>query len=222
MEMKEDDELDIYNKTLLSFCDKDNTYSKWMNSPFILGDNRVYATDGKILGYIETVFIRDQYPTLDGTLESSIKDVIPKTLNKNIKYPLKNLIDKLKEIELVDDFDIEEEEVECAECNGEGSVEWEYNDYQKFDTCPKCEGRCINYVEKKEPNGKKIYKTEKSVQIYNSMFNPNYIQKLINVAESLKENKIRLLYQQEENSASLFRIKELIIVLMPVRKKKLN
>jgi Zn finger protein HypA/HybF involved in hydrogenase expression len=148
----------------------------------------------------------------------------------NVEENLNNLlsIDKinstLEKCPLIEDFDEEEKEDTCDECNGSGEVEVTYEDKKLKDhdidvECPICEGhgKCTVTIEK--PNGKMVRNNEYYVQCGNSFMSIYLIERLLKVSELLCE-EIFLVNQITESQFSVFRIGKVKVLLMPLMRNE--
>jgi hypothetical protein len=189
---------------------KSNDYRRdWMTTPFNV-ENKTVATNGYIL--IAT-------PLQEGfdDLSNKTKGVYPMPFILDNKISVLELKQKLNDFPKVDCFD--EEEKECDACDGYGEVDFYFShngeDYEREEECPVCEGNGIIEKISKTPNGKKELDYNKFFGIGNSVFNVARIEELLEVAETLESDEITLVNQTQPNKASLFKIKEVEILLMP-------
>ena len=197
--------------TLLNRFKSNDDYRDWMAKPFNVG-NKTVSTNGYIL--IST-------PLQEGfeDLSNKTKGVYPMDFNLDMKILVSELKQKLNDFPKVDCFDKEEKEKECDACDGSGEVSfvfsYDFEDYETEEECPVCKG-CgfINKISK-IPNGKKELDYNKFFGIGNSVFNVARIEELLEVAETLEADEITLVNQTQQNRTSLFKIKEVEVLLMP-------
>lgn len=195
--------------TLLNRFKSNDWRRDWMAKPFNVG-NRTVSTNAYIL--IST-------PLQEGfeDLSNKTKGVYPMDFNLDTKILVSELKQKLNDFPKVDCFD--EEEKECDACNGYGDVDFEFShngkDYESNQDCPVCDGSGVFNTVSKTPNGKKELDYNKFFGIGNSVFNVARIEELLTVAETLEADEITLVNQTQPNKASLFKIKEVEVLLMP-------
>lgn len=189
---------------------KSNDYRRdWMSKPFNVGNSTV-STNGYIL--IST-------PLQEGfeDLSNKTKGVYPMDFNLDTKILVSELKQKINDFPKVDCFN--EEEKKCDACNGYGDVDFEFShngkDYESNQDCPVCDGSGVFNTVSKTPNGKKELDCNKFFGIGNSVFNVARIEELLEVAETLEADEITLVNQTQPNKASLFKIKEVEVLLMP-------
>lgn len=195
--------------TLLNRFKSNDDRRDWMSKPFNVG-NRTVSTNAYIL--IST-------PLQEGfeDLSNKTKGVYPMDFNLDTKILVSELRQKLNDFPKVDCFD--EEEKECDACNGYGNVDFEFYHngkyYESNQDCPVCDGSGVFNTVSKNPNGKKELDYNKFFGIGNSAFNVARIEELLEVAETLQSEHITLVNQTHPNKASLFKIKEVEVLLMP-------
>lgn len=195
--------------TLLNRFKSNDGRRDWMSKPFKVGD-RTVSTNAYIL--IST-------PLQEGfeDLSKKTKGVYPMDFNLDTKILVSELKQKLNDFPKVDCFD--EEEKECDACDGSGEVSFVFSydceDYETEEECPVCEGCGVIKKISKIPNGKKELDYNKFFRIGNSVFNVARIEELLEVAEALDADEITLVNQTQPNKPSLFKIKEVEVLLMP-------
>ena len=197
--------------TLLNKFKSNDGRSDWMNKPFNVGSKTV-STNAYIL--IST-------PLQEGfdDLSNKTKGVYPMGYIMDKKISVSELKEKINAFPKVDCFD--KQEKECDACSGNGDVDFEFSHngkyYESNQDCPVCDGSGVFNTVSKQPNGKKELDYNKFFGIGNSVFNVLRIEELLEVAETLKSDEITLVNQTQANKASLFKIKEVEVLLMPTR-----
>lgn len=201
---------DVYEDILQLFV-SDDDLRMWMTKPFIVG-NKAVATDAHCL--VSVPEWKGNYEYCDKT-----KDVYPKEYNCFKEIPLSNFLAAIAKVPLIDDYDEEVTETECDECDGEGEVDFEYSagrrDYYLTGECPICEGEGTITTTKKTPNGKKVADSSMLLAIGSHAFNIFNVHRLVQVAEMLHEEKINLVYQKVPSGASMFKVGECEVLMMP-------
>lgn len=109
-----------------------------------------FYRDGYVIATDRAILVRAPYESLRELYVNEDKN--PKGLpdfpasNCSFNLPLNILVDTIKSIPAEETIAVEGKAAECDECEGTGSVEWTYEDYdgnehkQDFD-CPVCGGR---------------------------------------------------------------------------------
>lgn len=196
--------LDLLNKFKANDDRRD-----WISKPFNVG-NKTVSTNAYIL--IATPLQKGFEDLPDKT-----KGVYPMDFILDKKILVSELRQKLNDFPKVDCFD--EEEKECDACDGYGEVDYEFShngkNYEREEECPVCEGSGVIEKISKTPNGKKELDYNKFFGIGNSVFNVARIKELLEVAETLNSDEIILVNQTQPNKASLFKVKEVEVLLMP-------
>lgn len=64
-----------------------------------------------------------------------------------------------------DEMDGEDEEIKCEECDGEGTVTWDYKTWSREFDCPACNGRGYTGIRKAKPTGRKIIDSRAGVMV---------------------------------------------------------
>jgi hypothetical protein len=140
--------------------------------------------------------------------------------NCNNLLRLENIKSVLLKCPLIEDFDEEEKENTCDECDGSGEVTFTYEDGKLKDhemegECPICDGQgnCVQTVEK--PNGKMIYDSQYHLNIDDCKMSIFLIERLMKVAEIL-DSKIFIVNKTDANKAVTFKVGQVKVMLMPI------
>lgn len=201
------------NQILEEFTSNDE-YRDWMNSPVLINDICI-ATDAHIL-----LIVPKQYCSITNNLPEekhlNVLNIIPPEKNTikeiNVDY-LSVLMDK---IPLVDEYINAETDQSCKTCDGDGNVEWVFEDYDKYDDCPVCYGEGTITKEELVKTGYKVKDFSKFTNINGSIFNTEYVYKMCELAKKINAEKIKLVFSEKPNRASLFKINDFKVLLMPV------
>lgn len=129
-------------KALQMFCSNDEAFHKKMTHPFINESygGKVIACDCYVMLIIDRKLLRCKYQTDELTIPNESGKLINKRINFSAIDEAYNQIVLEAEMEAADG-----KEKECPECDGTGTVDWEYTDgegeihYHEFD-CPICDG----------------------------------------------------------------------------------
>ncbi|MCM8906789.1 hypothetical protein [Tenacibaculum finnmarkense] len=202
----------INYEILKSFCGNDEL-RPLLNSPFKI-DNKAYSTNGFILASIDLddIYTDDEVAVSKKNL-SSLTGFKENQLLALSVSALKNLFASAP-TQLC--YEVSSKDTECSECMGLGEVEWTYQGHEQTFDCPVCDG--IGQLSIKNSSiifGKTEIKEDLTVIIGNSKFFVKNLQRLIVVAEKLNESCIVMVYQNQSNKGSLFRIKYFDILVYP-------
>lgn len=186
-------------------------YSKGTFSAMpLLKDNNVFATDGHKAIYVNAEVCQGEY---EKTKRFNIE--LP-PVEQELNIPLLSIqkaYDSLPKVE-TEEYDSED----CNECNGTGSVEWEYLDkkgnthYKDFD-CPSCDG--FGFFKR---NIRKCIEPEYDavIELDGFFINNSHIKAIIDGLLLLGKDHITLLSKAKKNSEvyAYFRIDENITIVI--------
>ena len=202
---------EIYEGILNQFVDPES-YRAIFNTIFRTSNKNV-ATNGVVI--ITAPLYNAELPNY----EENIKNV---NFDKQFNIPIK--IEKLKEvlnkIKTVDSYDTIETIEDCPACDGASEVNYEFHygkTYTIIKDCPVCDGcgEITKKVKNTIPNGKKEYKKNSIVKILGLYVSPEYIQKLVEIAEELQQIEIKLV--NITYSTILFTVEQLEIMMMTIK-----
>jgi hypothetical protein len=193
------------HKLLRLFCSKES-----LSAMPLLKDNKVFATDGHKAIYVNAEVCQGEY---EKTKRFNI-ELPPEEQELNIPLlSLQKAYDSLPKVE-TEEYDSED----CDECNGTGSVVWEYLDEKghthcnDFD-CPICDG--FGFFKR---NIRKCYEPEWNavIKLDGFFINNNHIKAIIDALLLLGKDHITLLSIAEEDSVvyAYFRIDENITIVI--------
>lgn len=178
-------DLFVYRGTLI-FKDRNE-----IRAPYVK-DGYICATDRYALVRVGKEYIPSaEFSEIEGY---GIKWNEPDTEIGLSKSLIKSVIDRLP---IVDEYEMVDEEIICPECNGEGNVEWEYEDrngnmhYDNF-VCPVCDGFTVVDECRKVPTGKKIIDEDYNIKIRDSYIKARNLLKLFNAMEICGIEKISI------------------------------
>ena len=180
----------------------------------LLKENKVFASDGHKAIYINAEVCLGEYERTE-----MYNPKLP-PVKQELNIPLLSIqkaYDSLPKVEYE-----ESDQEECNECNGTGSVEWEYTDkngkthHQDFD-CPSCDG--WGFLTR---NIRKCYEPEYDaiIELDGFFINNQHIKAIIDALFLLGKDHITLLSKAKKDSEVLayFRIDENItIIVAPYR-----
>ena len=213
-----------YEIILELFVSKDEMRD-WMCKPFII-DDKIHSTNGHIL----VAFDKRNIIDLSGIPIAPAKrteNIYPLESNLNKEISIRHLKDCFKKVKMVEDYDTIENQTECDECDGKGTVTFTYEDkkgkeHDYVEDCPICDGHGIHIHKNEKPNGKLFYDDKSICMIGNSHFKSTKIESIIKVAELLNADSFKITYQKKTNGASMFRVFDVDLLIMPIFFDELN
>lgn len=189
------------NDQVLKLFIGDDEMRDWMSRPFTI-ENKVMATNAYNLVMIDKKYV-SKFPDIEISA-TKVLSIIPGKRNQNITISTKELMELIEEkVEQVEAFE------ECAECEGYGEVDWEFNGFTKPDDCPECEGSGDSDVSIGD-----VFNPDCTFIIGKYEFRMKQMLLLIKVSNLIGKD-IVLVYQEEEKDKSIFRIGDFEILVMP-------
>jgi len=195
-----------------------------------IGNEYASATDAHALVFFDksllpenTVFETDfgeklKYPDIQRFIE--LEDIC------NNRLDLQKVNDIISKCPLIEDFDEEEKEDTCNECDGSGEVTYTYEDSKYKDheldgECPICEGfgKCTQTIEK--PNGKMVKNNEYYLQCGISYLSVFMIEKLLKVQQIIGGD-ISIINQTYPNKEILFKVGDIKVLIMPLMRDEVS
>lgn len=186
-------------------------YSKGSLSAMpLLKDTKVFATDCYKSIYINAEVCQGKYERTD------CFDVKIPPVEQELNIPLLSLQKAYDSLPKVEDEEYDQED--CAECDGTGYVEWEYQDkkghihYNDFD-CPICNGRSFFKL-----NIRKCCRPEYNavIELAGFFINNEHIKAIIDALLLLGKDHITLLSKAKKDCVvfAYFRIDENITIVV--------
>lgn len=176
----------------------------------LLKDDKVFATDFRKVIYINAEVCQGEYE------RTEMFDIRFPPVEQELNIPLLSLQKAYDSLPKIEDEEYDQEE--CTECDGTGSVEWEYVDkngkthHQDFD-CPACNGRGFF-----KRNVRKCYKPEYNaiIKLDGFFINNQYIKTIIDALFLLGKDHITLLSKAKKDTVvwAYFRIDENITIII--------
>lgn len=176
----------------------------------LLKDDKVFATDFCKVIYINAEVCQGEYE------RTEMYNIKFPPVEQELNIPLLSLQKAYDSLPKIKDEEYDEEE--CTECDGTGSVEWEYVDkngkthHQDFD-CPICNGRGFF-----KRNVRKCYKPEYNaiIKLDGFFINNQYIKAIIDALFLLGKDHITLLSKAKKDTVvwAYFRIDENITIII--------
>jgi ssDNA-binding Zn-finger/Zn-ribbon topoisomerase 1 len=137
---------------------------EWMRSPFTNADKTViFSTDGSAMVCINSNGVENDFENY----EDKIEGIYPVGCsNCNVSISLEELQEALNKIKPV-------HVIQCPECDGDGVVEWTYENYTEEFECPVCNGN--ETIRTKE----NVFNERAGVKINGSVFYSNQIKRIV-------------------------------------------
>jgi len=207
-------DVESYKSVLELFRCKDEKRKDWLLSPFVIGDN-VFTTDAHCMVWFDKKII-PTFSEYDIYEEKKIEGVIPTEINIEKVIPIDEIKKGIAKCPTEDGFDWVGEDVECKECKGEGTVVWEYNNHEKEDDCPVCDGDGLSRKKKQVPNGKKYIPNYALIKMEQCFISANIFETIVKSCEALNATSITLISQTGSGKGNLFKIGDVSLLVMPV------
>ena len=143
---------------ILEMYKSDDDLRIQFTKPFFINDLAI-STDASSMVFFDKKLCK-KLEYFSGKDANNIISVIPYLRNESFEFSLQTLNKALSNCPLIDEILIEETEDDCEECDGDGSVEFEYDSklktYSVERDCPVCYGEGSITTETKTPTGNKI------------------------------------------------------------------
>jgi len=207
-------DVDSYKSVLEIFRFKDNVGREWIKKPFVI-DSNVYSTDSHCMVWFDKNNITT-FSEYDVYEKTKIGTVIPTEINIEKEISVDEIKKGLEKCPTEEGFDLVGEYVPCKECDGEGTVIWEYNNHEKEWDCPVCDGDCLQSKKRQKPNGKKTIPTYAIIKLEQCFISANIFESIVKAAEFLNQKSVKLISQVSATKASLFEIGDVSLLVMPV------
>ena len=185
------------------------SYKGRFKTPFTFG-NYTWATDAYILLFL---------PKQEGDNYTE-NDMIQRYLSmienqtSSITYSLQDLKDLLGEKTIKPIY----EEIKCEDCDGFGTVEFEYfsavtkDTYYSEQECPVCEG---DGYEQGDKIGEEACYKSCIIKLQNAAFRSDVFKCIIDVCEFYLESVFQLVSESHEHKGHLFKVNEVYVLIMP-------
>jgi hypothetical protein len=198
-----------------SFCNKDIKYKPEYMNP-VLRDGIVYAADLHRMIFCEQ-------SKLDFQVENPNFDVynfqaeVPKPSMDKVFHLTEEMFEPFNK----DEMEWKGKDIECKECEGSGTVVWEYDgktkSYDEEFDCPVCLGTGYSRRRMQEPTGKKTVGHNDFV-INGIPFNMQFIYSLLEVQKVLGEIRIVSL----KDDRVIFKAGDCSIMIMARSRREYN
>ena len=191
---------------LMLFTDRDSNRFK---TPFTFG-NYTWATDAHIILFLPKQE-GDNY-TENGIIQHYLSMIENQT--SPIAYSLQDFKDLLGEKVIEPIY----EEIKCEDCNGSGTVEFEYfssttrQTYESEQECPICEGDGHKQGDK---IGEDVCYKSCIIKLQNAAFRSDVFKCIIDVCDFYSESVFYLVSKSDSRKGHLFKVNEAYILIMP-------
>ena len=208
--MKIKNEAELLDK----FCDKTHIKEILTEPFFNTNYNEVWSSDGVVLIRINPKALTNEYPKKKlgfPKLESPCEKTITiESLNK-----------AFNSCPMVDEEIIVEDAVECEDCDGSGTVYWEYTDnhgntHERLMDCPICNGEGEIEPCKTKKTGKKIIAEDTVVEVRNAHFFANQLRLLKTAMEYLNADTVKMTHNDPKGANEFIISKDIRIIIMPM------
>lgn len=198
---------------LALFYDSDH-FSEQMRTPF-LSDGYVCATETHRLILIRPEICKGEYKPNNMHV---LKNLKPQ--NINITLTLAELKNAVRRVPSEKEMKIIRPAIECNDCEGEGEVEWSYEDkdgytHKEYHTCPICNGTGIAYRAIEEPTGRMIPAYNAVIGIYENIFNAYQVLILCDAMELLGIDKCKYVASSKDGGNTFILSDEITVVIAP-------
>ncbi|MCM1301354.1 MAG: hypothetical protein NC226_06500 [Bacteroides cellulosilyticus] len=195
------------------FYKEDDDLRPYMAAPY-LKNGYVCATEAHIL-------IRIKAETLHGEYKETERCNIDWPAdNCNFTISLQEIETMLSNIPQVEEEVKVGEDIKCMECDGEGEVEWEYQDksghyHYEDHECPICEGSGFDSESRYVKTGRMIPDGECSIRIRRIVIKAEFLEVLNKAMKIIGVGEVRCVHQDPAKPC-IFRVDDNIeIIIMP-------
>ena len=204
--MKIKNEAELLNKFRDVFHVKPLLRTPFLNTEY----NEVWSTNGYVFIGINPEILVKEYP--------KEKHPFP-----NLDFPCEKTItiESLKKASNSCPMVDEEVVVECEECDGSGTVYWEYTDnhgntHERLMDCPICNGEGEIEPCKTKKTGKKIIAEDTVVEVGFAHVFANRLQLLKTAMEYLNVDTIKMTHNDPKGANEFIISKDIRIIIMPI------
>jgi hypothetical protein len=208
--MKIKNEAELLNK----FCDKTHIKEILTEPFFNTNYNEVWSSDGVVLIRINPKVLTNEYPKkklgfpkLEFPCE---KTITIEALNK-----------AFNSCPMVDEEVVVEDAVECEECDGSGTVYWEYTDnhentHERLMDCPICNGEGEIEPCKTKKTGKKIIVEDTVIEVRNAHIFANRLLLLKTAMKYINVDTVKMTHNAPYGASEFIINKDIRIIIMPM------
>lgn len=196
------------------FCDKTHIKEILTEPFFNTNYNEVWSTDGYVFIGINPEILAKEYPK--GELSfPKLEFPCEKTIT------IEALNKAFGSCPMIDEEVVVEDAVECEECNGSGTVYWEYTDnhgntHDRLMDCPICNGEGEIEPCKTKKTGKKIIAVDTVVEVGIAHFFANRLQLLKIAMEFLNVDTVKMTHNDPKGANEFVISNDIRIIIMPM------
>lgn len=201
------------HELLSLFYDKENFINSDMTAPY-LKNGYVCATEAHILIKIKAETLNGEYKEVQSC------NIDWPTDNCNFIVSLQDIETALSNIPQVEEEEKVGKDVDCEECDGEGEVEWEYQDksghyHYEDHECPICYGSGYSTRARYKKTGRMIPDMECPVWIRRVIIKCEFLEILSKAMRLIGVDEVRCVHQGPTKPC-IFRVDDNIeIIIMP-------
>lgn len=176
----------------------------------------VMATDNHILIKVDKSLLKGEYQ------EAKKPNLAPIIENGNIRLTLSQLEEALSKCPQEEEEEEVAPAIPCRHCDGEGTVEWEFEDkdlhtHYQTDECPICKGSGNEREAIVRKTGRSFPEYNIPILVDGVILNAYYIGAIVETMKQLGISEIRHTGIYKEAIANVFRIAEgITVILMPM------
>ena len=178
--------------------------------------NHVFATETHILICVNGYLTTADYPQYNS---DNTNKLFPTGTPNGILTAL-TLENAISYAPLIDEMITVGEDVGCRECDGTGSVDWEYRHWTEPFDCPVCNGSGYMSRSKSEPSGRKVIDPYANVRIGLLSFKVSFLKLLLEAMRFCNCDECTVTFGGSR-TATLFNLTdEIDIIIMPAYTEK--
>lgn len=176
----------------------------------------VMATDNHILIKVDKSLLKGEYQ------EAKKPNLAPIIENGNIRLTLSQLEEALSKCPQEEEEEEVAPAIPCRHCDGEGTVEWEFEDkdlhtHYQTDECPICKGSGNEREAIVRKTGRSFPEYNIPILVDGVILNAYYIGAIVETMKQLGISEIRHTGIYKDAIANVFRIAEgITVILMPM------
>lgn len=176
----------------------------------------VMATDNHILIKVDKSLLKGKYR------KAKKPNLAPIVENSNIRLTLSQLEEALSKCPQEEEEEEISPAIPCRHCDGEGTVEWEFEDkdrhtHYQTDECPICKGTGKEREAITRKTGRSFPEYNVPIELDGVIMNAYYIGAIVETMKQLGISEIRHTGIYKDALPNLFRIAEgITVILMPI------
>ncbi len=116
---------------------------------------------------------------------------------------------------LVDEMEERGYDIVCKECDGTGTVEWDYKHWSKSFDCPVCDGTGYSEISHVEATGRKVIDPEAAIKIGLTCFRVVYLKQILEAMKYCGCKEAAITFGGRTGATRFNLTDEIGIILMP-------